>query len=102
MTLAVSNLAQMRYIVESAFGTIPGGTCTNLRMTGESLAFAIKKDTSKEIRADRMKSDLIAVSASASGGINFELSYKEYDPFLQAALCGTFAAYGTLGQGSAV
>lgn len=101
MSLATSNRAQLRYILESAFGTIPGvGNPNNLRMTGESLAFAIGSDTSKEIRSDRQVTDLVLTSASASGGFNFELSYKEFDTLMQAALMGTWAEYGTAGVGA--
>lgn len=102
MPLATSNRAQLRYIVESAFGTIPGaGNPNNLRMTGESLAYAIKSDSSKEIRSDRQVTDLILTGASAEGGVNFELSYKEYDTLLQAVMMGTWADYGTNGSGAA-
>lgn len=103
MTLATTNRAQLRYIAESAFGTIPGvGNPNDLRFTGESLAFSIKTDTSKEIRSDRQTTDLVQVGASAQGGINFELSYKEFDTFLQAALMGTWSPYGTAGVSAAM
>lgn len=102
-TLASANLAQMRYILESTFGTTPGaGNCSNLRMSGESLAYAIQTDTSKEIRSDRQVSDLIQTGASASGDINFELSFKEYDDMLQAALMGTWSTWGTAGVGAVI
>jgi len=62
-TLASSSRAQVRYIEESAFGVTPNtGTARNLRITGESLDFAIRTDSSKEIRSDRMKPDVTIVS----------------------------------------
>lgn len=103
MSLGTANRTQVRYIAESVFGTIPGaGNPNNLRMTGESLAYQIRKETSKEIRTDRMVTGLIPVGANANGGINFELSYKEYDDLLEASLQGTWSEYGTAGVGAAV
>lgn len=103
MPLATANRAQLRYIKESAFGTIPGaGNPNKLRMTGESLAFAIKKETSKEIRSDRQVTDLVPVGASANGGINFELSYGEYDKLFEAFFMGTWSTFGTGGVGDAI
>jgi hypothetical protein len=72
-------------------------------MTGESLAFSLTKTESAEIRPDRQITDLIVTAAGASGGINFELSYKEFDDMIRAALQGAWAYYGVaapgLGQG---
>jgi hypothetical protein len=102
MGLADTSRVQLRAIDEAAaFGVIPvAGNPNNVRMTGESLAYNLQTDSSKEIRGDRQKSDLILVGASASGGFNFELSYNEYDAFLQAMLQGTWAVYGTNGVGT--
>lgn len=101
MTLSVSNRSKLAYILESVFGTIPGtGPNTALRFTGESLNFNLKKDYSKEIRSDRQIADLTTVGASATGGVNFELSYREYDPLIEAASQGTWAPYGALGIGT--
>lgn len=91
MALAASNRAQLRYLEETVFGVTPAGNGKELRMTGESLAFSLTKTESAEIRADRQVTDLIITSAAASGGINFELSYGEYDDLLAAALMGSWA-----------
>ncbi len=91
MTLASTSRTNLRFAVESAFGTIPATPSPEvLRMTGESLSFAISKTSSNEIRSDRQVSDLVATSASASGAVNFELSYKEYDDMIEAALQGSW------------
>lgn len=101
MPQATTSRAQVRYIAESVFGTIPGtGNPNNLRMAGESLEYAIGTDASKEIRSDRQKTDIIQVSAQAQGGINFELSYAEFDKLLEAVFQGTWSAYGTNGVGT--
>lgn len=102
-TLATSNRAQLRYVVESAFGVIPATPApNNLRQTGESLAFAIQTSTSKELRSDRQITDLVQTGAGASGAVNFEMSYKEFDTLIAAALQSTWVVYGTLGLGAAV
>lgn len=97
-TLASTSRAALAYIAETVFGTTPGaGTAKNLRFTGESFSFDLSKETSKEIRADRQISGAVTVDASASGGFNFELQYREYDPFIAAALFNDFTVYGVDG-----
>jgi hypothetical protein len=84
---ASANLAQVRWIEEADFGVTPvTGNSNNLRITGESLAFSISKTESGEITPDRMTTDLIETSASATGGVNIELSYREFDTLLRAVL----------------
>lgn len=100
MALASSNRAQVRYIAESTFGVTPGtGNPKELRVTGETLDFGITTETSKEIRSDRQTTDQVQTGASASGGLNFELSYAEFDELLEAAIQGTWSEYGTGGTG---
>ncbi len=105
-TIGSSNRASLTYIEEENFGVTPASTSPNparqLRFTGESLTQGITKDTSKEIRADRLTADLIPTSVNASGGVNIELSYGEYDPLIEATLGGTWEHYGTLGEGAPV
>lgn len=89
--LSTSSRAQLSYIQETVFGQTPtAGNGSALRFTGESLAFKLKTESSKEIRPDRQITDLIQVGADASGGFNFELSFLEYDALMQAALQGTW------------
>lgn len=103
MALASSNRAQVRYIEETVFGVTPAaGNPKNLRVTGESLDFSISSETSKEIRSDRQTTDTVQVGASASGGVNFELSYAEFDPLIEAVLQDTWVHYGTAGAGAAL
>lgn len=89
--LADTSAAQLAYIEETVLGTTPGsGTEMYLRMTGESLAYDIQTESSKEINSTGQVSDFVHVGASAQGGINLELSYREYDNFLEALLRSTF------------
>ncbi|HBG77505.1 MAG TPA: hypothetical protein DDW84_01465 [Phycisphaerales bacterium] len=82
-----SNLVQLAYIAESTFGVaVTSGNMQTLRHTGESLKQDSAAESSKEIRSDRQISGLKRTKISASGGINFELSYGTYDDLLKAAL----------------
>ncbi len=97
MSLASTSSVQISYLEETTFGVIETGTPKNLRMTGESLAYDISSEASKEINASRQVSDLVQVGATAQGGINFEAQYREYDPFFEALLSSTFDEIGTDG-----
>ena len=98
MTFASSSLAQVTYIKESTFGVIPvAGNGNKLRITGESLDFQITKETSKEINSTRTVSSVVPTTASASGGVQAEMSYQEYDDFIAATLQNSWAVFGTAG-----
>lgn len=102
MTLASTSRVQVRYIKETTLGTTPTvGTAKNLRITGESLTFALTKETSQELNAYRAATSVVPTQAEASGSLNFELSYAEYDPLLEGILQNTFTAFGTNGVGTA-
>ena len=103
MPLASSSLVQVRYIPELTFGVIPvAGNPKNLRITGESLDFTISKEQSKEINSSRTISSVTSVTAAASGALNAELSYQEYDSLIAAILQSAWVVYGTNGvQGTA-
>lgn len=101
MPLASSSRAQMRYIPETVLGVTPTtGNPRELRITGESLDFTVTKEDSKEIRRDRQIGSMSLVGAETAGDTQFELSYAEYDPLIQAVMFGTYAAYGTDGVGT--
>ena len=101
-TLASSSLVQVRYIAEATFGVIPvAGNPRDLRITGESLDFAITKEQSKEINSTRTISSVVSVNAAASGGINAEFSYQEYDTLIAAILQSTWTEFGTDGVSGA-
>lgn len=103
MPLASSNRIGLRIKPESTFGTpVTAAACYALRTTGESLKYNLSTDTSKEIRSDRQVPDLILTDASVTGGINFELSYAEYDPLIEATLQGAWTVFGTNGVGAVI
>lgn len=98
---ASANLTQLAYKTEATFGITPGANGKNLRCTDTAgLSFALTTDTSKEIRSDRQVTDMVLTGASASGSIPFELSYREYDDFIQAVLQGTWGVQTTWAGGA--
>lgn len=100
-TLADTSRVQLRRIPEVTFGVTPvTGNSINLRVTGESFNYDVKKETSKELRSDRQIGYAVPVSANASGGFNFHLNYAEYDDILQSTLQNPWAVYGTNGVGT--
>lgn len=82
-----SNRVAIRTVQESVFGTTPAApTMQALRITGETLKQDTNTVTSQELRSDRQIADLVRVGLSASGAINWELSYGAHDELFQAAL----------------
>jgi hypothetical protein len=103
MALSSSSRVAIKIKPEAVFAVpVTASAAYAKRITGESLDFATKTETSKEIRDDRQTTDLVLVGAEAAGGLMFELSYAEYDGFIQAALQGTWNAFGTNGVGAAI
>lgn len=86
MAFSSSSLSQARYLKESTWGTTPAGRPIELRMTQETLAFALKKDSSKELTASRMVKSTSVMDADTTGAINFDFSYAEYDEFIAGTM----------------
>jgi len=102
MPLASSSAVAVRIIKESVFGAIPvAGNPTELRVTGESLDYAISKETSKEINTRRTVNSMVPVTANASGGLQAEMHYAGLEPLMESVLQSTFTEYGTDGVGVA-
>lgn len=90
---ADSNRASIRYIIEdpNCWGDTPtSGITRALRFTSSSLAASKETVVSDELRADRMVSSVIEVSAASNGEINFEFSAGSHDDFLQAFMLGAW------------
>lgn len=101
MAFASNAFGQLRYVAESTPTVIPGSGGTNLRQTGMTLKAAISSVKSDEIRQDRLATGSTNTDLSVDGGFNFEMSGKEYDPFLCNLLGqAAFTHYGTLGLAS--
>lgn len=72
---------------ETSWGVPPSPPALRkLRFTSESLIHAKDVIASEEIRDDRQISDLAEVGSSASGTLEFELSYLAWQEWLEAAL----------------
>jgi len=86
MTIADSSRSSLAYVEEPGGGLVGGETFRLLRNTGNSLNGSISASPTDEIRADRQISGSSHTSASLAGDINIQLSYGEYDDFLEAVL----------------
>lgn len=83
---ADSNRVVLRYAFEDTFGVInPTPELKTLRYTGGDLNQTIETVTTEEIREDRQVNDLILTGNTTSGGVNAELSYRNFDDFIEAA-----------------
>lgn len=82
-----ANRVQLAFVEESTFGTKKTGSALQiLRFNSESLKQDMNSAVSEEIRSDRQISNVARIGVSASGGMDFELSYGSHDTFLKAAL----------------
>lgn len=97
--VATTSSGQLAYIPETEVGKTPDtGKGTKLRMTGESFEQTISKEVSKEMNDTRQTVGMFLTDAQVSGGWQFELSAREYDPILEALLMGTWSEYGSQGK----
>lgn len=101
MTFASSAFGQLRYIEEATTNVTPvTGNGINLRMTAPTMKASIQTVKSAEVSSTRMAKSQTRVDMNMDGGFNFELSGKEYDPFLASVIGASFAHYGTNGLGA--
>lgn len=101
MPAASANLGQLRYIKETTPGVTPTtGNGVELRTLQPTMKAAIATIKSAEINKYRMVRSSTNSDLNVDGGFEFELSAKEYDPFIQGILFGTFTHYGTGGVGT--
>lgn len=105
MPLGNSSLVNVAIIKETTFGVIPVSATPNaakfLRVTGESLDYTINKEASEEINSNRTVASMIPLSGSASGALESEVSYLEYDQIIESALQSAFTVFGTNGVSTA-
>ena len=95
MPAASANLGQLRYIQETTSGVTPTtGNGVELRTLQPTMKAAIATIKSAEINKYRMVRSSTNSDLTVDGGFEFELSAKEYDPFIQGILFGTFTHYG--------
>lgn len=99
--LASASRVQLRYIPEATLGVTPvTGNPYNLRMTGETLDFALVKTSDKEIRQDRQMSSTTTTDANAGGDLKVHMQYAEFDRLFAALMQSSWSAYGVNGVGT--
>ena len=91
MTIASANRESLLYKVEVTEGTNPAGAATYLNFTNNSLNVTNETTNSAVVRSDTNIAGTIRTGLTVGGDIGFELKHLEFDPFLEAALRGTFA-----------
>ena len=82
----------LAWVTETTFGLPSSTNLTSLRHTSCSLALSKETFQSAELRSDRQISDFRHGNQKPAGSIGIELSYAEFDTFLEAALGGTWQA----------
>lgn len=93
MAFADTANTTLAFVAESTFDLAPTTGFRLLRNTGESLNTGLESAQSEEIDADRQFTGSVHVSGSSAGDVNLQLSYGEYDDFLEAVLqSATWAA----------
>lgn len=91
MVFATGGFHGLRYVPEVTWGTTPATPAmVDLRHTSCSLVLSKDSFESQELRNDRQITDLRVGAQKIQGDIAFELSYGEFDPFLEAALFGAW------------
>ncbi len=88
-----SSQTQIASVAESTYGVTPATPAfQKMRVTGEGLKAGRQNVTSNELRPDRNVSDLIQVGGNAEGPINFELSYENFEAWLESMMFSTWAS----------
>jgi hypothetical protein len=90
-TFSSGSFHGVAFATEATFGVSTYATLTSLRHTSCSLGLAKETFQSAELREDRQIADFRHGNQKPAGNIGIELSYGEFDTFLEAALCGTWA-----------
>src|SRR6266446_1671862 len=88
---------QMLWSQEGTFAETPATPAMQfLRFTRDSIKYNNATLVSQEIRADRMRSDLLLVGIDVAGNVEGELSFGTWESFLEATLCGTWGTQGNV------
>ena len=93
MTIANGAQHSLHYVAETTYGTTPSTpSFSPLPHTGTTLAITKDAVESEKLRGDRQVEDFRHGNKTVGGDITAELEYGAFDDFLEAALCGTWAA----------
>jgi len=92
MAFEVGQKTQLLRIAEVAWGTTPATpNMLKGRFTDVSLDPVMAMIESKEIRSDRMTSDVRGTTLTGEGSVGFEFCPADFDDILEAAMGGTWA-----------
>jgi hypothetical protein len=83
---------QLSYIPETTWGTAPNAAAQAIRITGESLTGQKQRQRDNEITGSLRVSPAFTAQESASGAINFLLSYGTFDHLFAMALGGDWSS----------
>jgi len=88
MAFADTSTYTLAYAKESTFDqpVAGAGVYKLVRNTGESMNTSLTSAKSDEIDADRQFTGSVHVSGTSAGALNYQMSYAEYDDFLEAVL----------------
>lgn len=89
MATASVNFVAIRLVEETTYGspTLPGGAYQAIRFTSSTLGHEKNTVVSNTIRSDRQRTDLLEVSISASGQLDFELAHgADFTQFAQGIM----------------
>lgn len=100
MALQENVSSEIRYVVESTWGTAPAAATTVQSLRRVSSTLSLTKDTyaSAEVRKDRQIQDFRHGVRRGAGDISGELSPSTYKDFMEAATRGTWAAHADITQ----
>lgn len=90
-----TSLVQVSYAPELELGVVdPNAKTRELSVTGETLTFALEKQTSNELNRFRGSSSAVAVTAEASGGVTGEVKYGHYDELIASCMQSPWVEHG--------
>jgi hypothetical protein len=91
--MSESNQVLVRYVPEVTYGDTPVDDTGWKTLPQNSDSISAKPITveSQRIVTTRLPADKVKVSLEAGGGIDYELSFADFDDMLEAAMCATWS-----------
>lgn len=92
--MSESNQILIRYVTEATYGTTPTDSANwkTLPQNSDTLGGQPITVESARIRGtNRMPADQVLVSLEAGGGVEYELSYADFEDMMEAAMCATWS-----------
>ena len=91
--MSESNQVLIRYVPEVTYGTTPANSPSWKTLPQNSDSLSAKPITveSQRIVTNRLPADKVKVSLEAGGGIEYELSFADFEDLMEGAMCATWA-----------